>query len=99
MRVGILRVDLQILGATSLKEKRRVLRSLKDRLLSRFNVSVAEVGSQDLWQRAELGVALVSLDAKGADAALQKIEAFIRNHPGAMPLKIDREIWTSDGGN
>ena len=92
MRVGILRADLHIVGAGSLKEKRRVLRSLKDRLFSRFNVSVAEVGSQDLWQRAEIGVALVALDAKTADATLQKVEAFIRQHPGAVPIDLHREI-------
>ena len=92
MRVGVLRVDLHIAAAQSLKEKRHVLRSLKDRLLSRFNVSVAEVGSQDLWQRAELGLATVGLDAKGTDAALRKIEEFIRRHPGAFVLDMERQI-------
>ena len=92
MRVGILRVDLHIMAAQSLKGKRQVLRSLKDRLLSRFNVAVSEVGSQDLWQRAELGIALVSLDAQGADSRLRKVEEFIRTHPGAVVLTMEREI-------
>ncbi len=92
MRVGILRVDLHVPGAHSLKDKRRVIRSLKDRLFARFNVSVAEVGAQDLWQRAELGIALVALDGRGADLALRKVEVSIRSHPGAMPLKIERQI-------
>ncbi len=93
MRVGILHADLMIAGARSLKEKRRVLRSLKDRLASRFNVSVSEVGSQDLWQRAELGVACVSLDAPGADAHLQSVEQFIRRHPGASVIRIQRYVF------
>ena len=92
MRVGILHGDLMITGAQSLKEKRRVLRSLKDRLAARFNVSVSEVGSQDLWQRAELGVACVSLDAQGASALLQSVEQFIRSHPGASVIRIERMV-------
>ena len=92
MRVGILRADLHVVGARSLKEKRQVIRSLKDRLSARFNVSVAETGSQDLWQRAEIGIALVALDAKAADAALRKVEEFIRRHPGSVPIQLDRDI-------
>ena len=92
MRVGILRADLMITGAQSLKEKRRVLRSLKDRLVARFNVSVSEVGSQDLWQRGELGVASVSLDAPGASTVLQNVERFIRQHPGASVIRIERLV-------
>lgn len=92
MRVGVLHVDLHIEAAQSLKSKRQVLRSLKDRLSARFNVSVAEVGSQDLWQRAEIGIALVALDAKRADAALRKVEGHIRSHPGAVVLEIQRAI-------
>ncbi len=92
MRIGVLHIDLHIPGASSLKAKRQVVRSLKDRLLSRFNVSVAEVGSQDLWQRAEIGIAKVCLDARRADAELRKIENFIRAHPGATVLDIERDV-------
>lgn len=97
MRVGVLRVDLHVPQAGSLKGKRQVLRSLKDRLFSRFNVSVAEVGSQDLWQRAQLGIAHVSLDAQGADSALRKVEEFIRQHPGCIVLGFEREVLEFDG--
>ena len=92
MRVAIMTVDLHVSAAHSLKEKRQVVRSLKDRLLARFNISVAEVGSQDLWQRAELGLAMVCLDAKGADASMRKVEDFIRSHHGASILSFEREI-------
>ncbi len=94
MRIGVIHVDLHIMAAQSLKGKRQVLKSLKDRLFSRFNVSVAEVGSQDMWQRAELGIAQVSLDAKGSDSVLRKVEEFIRTHPGAVIIKLEREILT-----
>ena len=92
MRVGVLRVDLHFPDAQSLKHKRQILLSLKDRLASRFEVSVAEVGDQDLWQRGELGIAFVSLDTKGADHKARNIEEFIRSHPGAIVLKVEREI-------
>ena len=92
MRLGVIRANLLIAEARSLKDKRRVIKSLKDRLSSHFNVSVAEVGAQDLWQRAEIGVSLVATDAKRANAQLQKIEQFIRNHPGASPIDLDIEI-------
>ena len=92
MRIGVIRANLLISESHSLKDKRRVVRSLKDRLSSRFNVSVAEVGAQDLWQRAEIGVSLVSSDSKIANAQLQKIEQFIRTHPGASPIDLEIEI-------
>jgi len=62
----------------SLKEKRRVVKSLKDRVRARFNVSISEVDSQDLWHRATLGIALVCSDRKQAQAMSDKIIEFIR---------------------
>ena len=64
MVVGLLSVELHIGGARSLKEKRFVLRGLKDRLRGSFNVSVAEVEFQDLWQRAGLAVVAVAARAR-----------------------------------
>ena len=63
MVVGLLTLQIHLPYARSLKDKRRVLRSLKDKLRGHFNVSVAEVDHQDLWQRATLGVVSVSPDA------------------------------------
>ena len=60
MVVGIVRIELFIPGAQSLKDKRQVVRSLKDRLRERVHAAVAEVDHQDLWQRAALGLAVVS---------------------------------------
>ena len=59
MVIGLLSIELHLPGARSLKDKRMVLRSVKDRL-KKFNVSVSETEHQDLWQRAELGVVTVS---------------------------------------
>ncbi|NLE60031.1 MAG: DUF503 domain-containing protein, partial [Planctomycetes bacterium] len=70
MVVGTLSLKLAIFGAYSLKDKRRVVNSLKDRLKGRFNVSVAEVGSLDRWQQAELGVAMVANDGRFVESAL-----------------------------
>lgn len=62
----------------SLKEKRRVVKSLKDRVKARFNVSISEVDNQDLWHRATLGIALVCSDRRQAQTISDKIVEFIR---------------------
>jgi uncharacterized protein len=84
MVVGLLSVELYIPGAQSLKEKRMVLRGVKDRL-RRFNVAVAEVEHQDLWQRAGLGIVTVSSSEPHADRELAAVLAEIeRTEPGLI---------------
>ena len=73
MFVGILQVDLLIPGCTSLKEKRFVLKSLKTRIRNKFNVSIAEVGENDKWQRTNLGASTVSNDKKVIDNTFNQI--------------------------
>ncbi|MBI4364155.1 MAG: DUF503 domain-containing protein [Candidatus Latescibacteria bacterium] len=73
MVVGLLRLELHFPGANSLKAKRSVLNHVKERLRTRFNVSVAEVDHQDLWQRATLGVAVVSGEQSVLDRVLRDI--------------------------
>ena len=73
MVVGILQVDLSIPGADSLKSKRMVLRSLKDRIRREFNVSIAEVADNDQWQSASLAIAVVSNDRRFANQVLSKV--------------------------
>jgi uncharacterized protein len=75
--VGILQVELTIPSADSLKAKRMVLRSVKDRIRKNFNVSIAEVGDNDQWQSAVLAVALVSNDKRFANRVLSKVVDFI----------------------
>jgi uncharacterized protein len=62
--IALLTLDIHIPHAQSLKEKRMVVRSLKDRLRSKFNVSVSEVDHQDLWQRSQVSVVIVGSDEK-----------------------------------
>jgi uncharacterized protein YlxP (DUF503 family) len=77
MVVGLLRLELHLPAANSLKAKRSVLNHVKERLRTRFNVSVAEVDHQDLWQRATLGVAVVSGEQSVLDKVLHDILACV----------------------
>lgn len=70
MVIGLLTLDLHFPGARSLKDKRQALRSLETRLRGRFNVAVAEVEHQDLWQRARLAVVSVNTDHGHLDSTL-----------------------------
>ncbi len=75
MPVGVIILEIHLPHAHSLKEKRAVIRKLRDRLRTRFNVSVAELEHQDLWQRAVIGVAALSSDHKHLESVLQKVES------------------------
>jgi hypothetical protein len=78
MTAGALKVEFLVPGATSLKEKRRAVKSLKDRVRHRFNVSVAEIDHQELWRRAALGVAAVGTDGGFVCRVLEEVLAFLR---------------------
>jgi uncharacterized protein len=80
MTIGIARVTLFLGEAHSLKEKRMVLRRIKDLTRNKFNVSVAQVSEDDRWQRAVLGIALVGSDRRFAESALDEVLRFIRGH-------------------
>ena len=71
MVVGVLSLELSLPGCSSLKEKRSVIRSIKDRLRHRYNVSVAETAYQDVKTRAELTVALVATDGRFACLSME----------------------------
>jgi uncharacterized protein len=73
MVIGVCVIELYIPSSQSLKNKRQVIKSLKDRIRLNFNVSVAEVDYLDLWQRATLGLAAVNNDKKYIDALFNKI--------------------------
>ena len=72
MSVGLLTLELHLPDAQSLKDKRQVLRSLKDRLRANFNVAVAELDFQDTWQRSVVGVVTLSNEEQHVEEALQK---------------------------
>ena len=79
MIVGIGTIELRLAENHDLKGKRRVLKSIKDRVRSRFNVSIAEVGDLDAWQRATLGVACVSKDRDQVESTLSRVATFVEN--------------------
>jgi hypothetical protein len=79
MPVGVLTLEIQIPYAHSLKEKRAVLRKIKDRLRARFNVAVAELDHQDVWQRATLGVVSISDSQKLLESVFQHVLAESEN--------------------
>ena len=92
MTVGSLRVRLLVREARSLKDKRQVVQSIKDRLRDRFNVSVAEVEALDHRQLAVLGVAMVSNEAGHVKAVFEQIVAALRGHPVAELLDHEMEV-------
>ena len=77
MNVGVCQVRFRLPENLSLKGKRRVLKSITTRVGSKFNVSVAEVDDQDLWQLATLGICCVSNDKRHANEVLSKVVQFI----------------------
>ncbi len=84
MVIALLSLELYVPGSQSLKEKRMVLRRIKDRI-SKFNVAVSEVEHQDLWQRAGLAVVTVSTDERHADRELAAVADEIeRVEPGLI---------------
>ena len=80
MIVGILWIDVRLGSSNSLKDKRRIIKSLTTRIRNSFNVSISEVGCQDLWQRSELGVAFLTTDVRFAQSVLAKIVDFVERH-------------------
>ncbi len=93
MVVGVLRVRLGVFEARSLKDKRRVTKSIKDRLANRHNVSIAEVDDLDHRQAATLGLAMVANEARFVESALSRIVDEIRAFPHASLLDYDIELW------
>ncbi|MDV2496104.1 MAG: DUF503 domain-containing protein [bacterium] len=77
MFIGICTISLRLRDNHSLKGKRRVVKTITERVKNKFNVSIAEVDHQDLWQRAELGVAIVTNDKGHAHRTLTAVVNFI----------------------
>ena len=92
MFVGVMRFSLQIVGARSLKDKRSVVRSLKERAQSRLRVSIAEVGMLDHPQHATFGVACVSNEAAVCDSVLADVAAMAGTLPDAVLTDRATEI-------
>jgi hypothetical protein len=96
MTVGTLIIQIPLPGIGSLKDKRRIVKSLVERLQSRFNVSAAEVEAQDSHRIAVIGLAAVANDGAFVGRQLDTILDFIRNDNRIVVGKIDREIFSCD---
>ncbi|MCZ7646786.1 MAG: DUF503 domain-containing protein [Planctomycetota bacterium] len=95
--VAVLRLDLGIPGARSKKDRRQVVRSLKERLRSRFGVSCVEVGDVESWTRAALGLSFCA-GAEGECGKLaDEIVEYARNDPGAMLGRVERDVFRYAG--
>jgi uncharacterized protein YlxP (DUF503 family) len=92
MFVGVCHIELYVPESGSLKTKRHSLRSLKDRIRSKFNVSVAEVDNNDLWQKATLAVAVVSNDKSHLNQTLDHVLNLVRSVPEVSLLDYHIEI-------
>ncbi len=84
--MGVTTWELHLEGCHSLKDKRHILRSLKDRLRARFNVSVAETDHNDVWQRAELTACVVSNQRTHAQEVLQQVDRMVASAAGARVM-------------
>ena len=94
MVIGILQVELTIDGATSLKDKRSVVRSIKDRLHREHQVSVAEVGSQDEHRKAVLGIVLAATEVNYCQSVLDTILDKLTQQHGCYVSDHKKEILT-----
>jgi len=92
MTVGIARIVLFVSGSHSLKEKRMVLRKLQDRVREKFGVALAEVGENDVWQRAQLGLAVVGRERGATASFLDEVLRFIDSE--ADVTHVEKELQT-----
>lgn len=93
MVVGVCRIDLHFPDGHSLKGKRQRLSSLKTRLGNSFNVSVAELEGQDLWQRSILGIACIANEGRHVNHVLDQALNMIRSNPTLEVLDAKIELW------
>jgi hypothetical protein len=92
MFVGVLRLTLHLPGHGSLKSKRHVIRSAIDRVRAKFNVSIAEVAENDLWQKSVVGVSAVGNDHGFVNEVLDKVADFVASMHGGQILVTGRDI-------
>jgi uncharacterized protein len=90
--IGVLQLELRIGDAMSLKDKRRVVKSLKDRIAHGHNVSIAEVGYLDEHRRSILGLAMVSNDSRYVEGALSKLVDFVKSVPSVELVDYQIEL-------
>ena len=93
MTVGVCRIKLHIPASQSLKDRRRIVKSIISRLRNQYNISIAEVDDYDLWQLATLGISCVSNSRQHVDEVLTKVMNFIvQCYPGVEVIDHEIEI-------
>jgi hypothetical protein len=92
MTIGVMSIRMAIPGSHSLKDKRRALRGIKDRLRTQFNVSVAEVDCQDVWQTAVLAVAAVGSDRAVVEGRLDTVADLVRRSRHVEIVRCEKEF-------
>jgi len=92
MIIGLLTARISIPEARSLKDKRSVIRSLKDRIVNKMNVSVAEVGDQDQWKFSRLAFVTVGADSTIVQSRLAKLSSVLRSNPRYVLLDLHTEL-------
>jgi uncharacterized protein YlxP (DUF503 family) len=92
VKIGVLQIEISVTDAMSLKDKRRVVKSIKDRIANGHNVSIAEIGALDEHRRSILGMAMVGNDGRYVEGALSKLVDFIRAVPQVSLLDYQIEM-------
>ncbi|NMB20544.1 MAG: DUF503 domain-containing protein [Firmicutes bacterium] len=92
MLVGTLCVQVYIPGSSSLKDKRRTVKSMMAKVQHRFNVSIAELYSEDLWQRATIGIAYIGDSREHVERQLQYVLNFLDAEPDWEIIKVDMDL-------
>jgi uncharacterized protein YlxP (DUF503 family) len=92
MPVGLLTLELHIAEAQSLKDKRQILRSLKERLRAKFNVAVAELDFEDTWQRSVVGVVTLANEEQFVEESLQKVLAEADRELGSVLISHNVDL-------
>lgn len=92
MIVGTMKMTFHAPWVHSLKEKRMIVKSICGKVGSKFNVSIAEVEQQDLWQSIVLGIACVTNETGHADSILDNILHFVESNTDAEIIKIERDV-------
>jgi uncharacterized protein YlxP (DUF503 family) len=90
--IGVLQLEIEVIDAMSLKDKRRVVKGLKDRISHGHNVSIAEVGALDEHRRSIIGIAMVSNDSRYVESALSKLVYMVRMTPQVSLLDYQIEM-------
>lgn len=92
MTIGLLKLELSVPGAHSLKDKRRVVKSLKEKIRNRYNCSIAEVGEKDHWTYCQLAACVVGDDSRFVNTQLNEIVHYAENNANAIVTSVNIEM-------